>query len=373
MGDDGAVEDETIPPADGNVPGGNAPGRAWAVPGAAEQQPDADPDAPGPPPGVRPAPPGHRGWGGATGDAGNARAGGGWGPPVDGVPTAATVEPGAGAVPRVALRPMTAADILDGGFAVVKARPRRIFAITALFVVPTQLIAAYLQRNAMGGLGFADLFSEDPTVFNEQAANDPTADLLASLLVAVIPAIALVCVAAALAHLVSQWIMGRDAPAGELLGVIGRNWWALVASFVVVKVIEAAGLLGCYIGLAFLMALFVPVAPIIGVEGGGGMEAVKRSTRLTRARYMPTLGIALLVAVVSSLLGNALSALPQALAGWIGFDRAWPLLALGAILAQIVVLPFVAATAVLQYFDLRVRTEGLDLEMTAIDLFDRAA
>ncbi|HEX5945787.1 MAG TPA: hypothetical protein VFY82_05890 [Acidimicrobiales bacterium] len=273
----------------------------------------------------------------------------------------------------MALRPMTAADILDGGFAVVKARPRRILAITALFVVPTQLIAAYLQRNAMGGLGFADFFSEDPTVFNEQAANDPTADLFASLLVAVIPAIALVCVAAALAHLVSQWIMGRDAPAGELLGVIGRNWWALVASFVVVKVVEAAGLLGCYIGLAFLMALFVPVAPIIGVEGGGGIEAVKRSMRLTRARYMPTLGIALLVFIVSTLLSNALSALPQALAGWIGFDRAWPLLGLGAILAQIVVLPFVAATAVLQYFDLRVRTEGLDLEMTAIDLLDRAA
>ncbi len=371
MGDDGAVEDETIPPSDGNVPGGNAPGRAWAVPGAAEQQPDAEAGAPGPPPGVRPAPPGQGGWG-APGGAGDARAGG-WGAPTDGVPRAATVEPRAGAVPHVALRPMTAADILDGGFAVVKARPRRILAITALFVVPTQLIAAYLQRNAMGGLGFADFFSEDPTVFNEQAANDPTADLLASLLVAVIPAIALVCVAAALGHLVSQWIMGRDAPAGELLGVIGRNWWALVASFVVVKVVEAAGLLGCYIGLAFLMALFVPVAPIIGVEGGGGMEAVKRSTRLTRARYMPTLGIALLVAVVSSLLANALSALPQALAGWIGFDRAWPLLALGAILAQIVVLPFVAATAVLQYFDLRVRTEGLDLEMTAIDLLDRAA
>ena len=370
MGDDGAVEDETIPSTGGAVPGGNAPGRAWAVPGAAEQQPVADADAPVAPSDGRPAPPGQgSGWGGPAGPAASTT---GWGSPVDRAPTAA-VEPGGGAVPHVALRPMTAADILDSGFAVVKARPRRILAITALFVVPTQLIAAYLQRNAMGGLGFADLFSEDPTVFNEQAANDPTADLLASLLVAVIPAIALVCVAAALGHLVSQWIMGRDAPAGEMLGVIGRNWWALVASFVVVKVIEAAGLLGCYIGLAFLMALFVPVAPIIGVEGGGGIEAVKRSMRLTRARYMPTLGIALLVAIVSSLLGNALSALPQALAGWIGFDRAWPLLALGAILAQIVVLPFVAATAVLQYFDLRVRTEGLDLEMTAIDLLDRAA
>lgn len=362
MGDDGAVEDETIPP-NGEAAGGNPAGRAWAVPGAAEQQPVADadtPGAPGPPVVGRPAPPGRSGTSG-------------WGPPTDAVPGAAAVEQAAGAVPHVALRPMTAADILDGGFAVLKARPRRILGITALFVVPTQLLSAYLQRNAMGGFGFADFLSEDPTVFNEQASSDPTADLIASLLVAIIPAVALVCVGAALAHLVSQWIMGRDAPGGELLGVIGRNWWALLGSFVVVKLAEGASLFACYIGLVFVMALFVPVAPIIGVEGGGGIEAVKRSVRLTRARYMPTVGIALLVFIVSTLLGNALSALPQALAGWIGFDRAWPLLALGAILAQIVVLPFVAATAVLQYFDLRVRTEGLDLEMTAIDLFDRAA
>ena len=65
--------------------------------------------------------------------------------------------------------------------------------------------------------------------------------------------------------------------------------------------------------------------------------------------------------------------LPQALAAWVGFEDGWPLLAVGSIIAQIVVLPFVASATVLLYFDLRVRTEGLDLEMTAIDVFDRAA
>src|ERR687894_1158475 len=321
MGDDGAVEDETIPSTGGTGPGGDAAARGWAVPGAAEQQPVADTGAP------------VDGRAGRPGRADASGAGGGWGAPTDERPGTPMVGPGAGAVPDVVLRPMTAADILDGGFAVLKARPRRILAVTALFVVPTQLVAAFLRRDAMGGFGFAELFSEDPTVLNEQAG-DPTADMLAGLLVSVIPAIALVCVAAAIGHLVSQWIMGRDAPAGEMLGVIGRRWLALLGSFVVVKLAEGVGVFGCYIGIVFIMALFV--------------------------------------AIVSTLLGNALSALPQAVAGWIGYDEAWPLLALGAILAQIVVLPFVAATAVLQYFDLRVRTEGLDLEMSAIDLFDRA-
>jgi hypothetical protein len=267
---------------------------------------------------------------------------------------------------------MTAADILDGGFAVVKARPRRILAITAGFVVPTHLLAAFLQRDTSGGLGVADFLTEDPTVLNEQANSDPTGDLLAGLLLTVIPAVALVCVAAAVAHLVSQWTMGRDAPAGEMLAVVGRRWWALLASFVIVKLAEGAGLFGCYVGTVFIMALFVPVAPIVGVEGGGPVEVVKRSVRLTRSRYFPTLGIALLMGLVGWLLGNALSALPQALAAWVGMDDGWPLLALGSIAAQIVVLPFVASATVLLYLDLRVRTEGLDIEMSAIDVFDRA-
>ena len=38
-----------------------------------------------------------------------------------------------------------------------------------------------------------------------------------------------------------------------------------------------------------------------------------------------------------------------------------------------IVLPFIAAATVLVYFDLRVRNEGFDLEMTAIDVLDRAA
>ena len=36
-------------------------------------------------------------------------------------------------------------------------------------------------------------------------------------------------------------------------------------------------------------------------------------------------------------------------------------------------MPFVAAATVLLYFDLRVRTEGLDIEMAAGRVFDRAA
>jgi hypothetical protein len=360
VGDDGAVEDDiTRPPGDVGLGGGvgatigptsaagDGPAASpWAAPGSAADQPATAP--------IEDAPPAAA-------------------PPARGRVVAAA-GPGAGTtdtVPAVTLRPMTVADILDGGFAVVKARPRRILGLTAAFVVPTQLIVALLQRDALEGAGIVEFFSSDPTVTDEQVSGgDLAAQYLALAIGVVVPAIALVCVAAAIGHLVGQWVMGRDAPAGEMAGVIGRRWWPLLGSFVVVKLAEVGSLLACYLGLLFVMPLFVAVAPVIGVEGGRGMDAVRRSVRLVRARYFPVMGIAVLMAIVSTLLSYALSAVPEAIVAWDG--DWWPLLAVGGIASEIVVLPFVAAATVLLYFDLRVRTEGLDIEMAAGRVFDGA-
>ena len=155
--------------------------------------------------------------------------------------------------------------------------------------------------------------------------------------------------------------------------MVGRRAWPLLASFVLVKLAELGGAFACYLGIPFVMTLFLVVAPVIAVEGEGPVGAMGRSVRLVRPRYFPSMGIALLMALVSTLLGFALSALPQALAAWIGLERGWPLLALGGIASELIVLPFVAASTVLLYLDLRVRTEGFDIEMAAMDVLDRTA
>jgi hypothetical protein len=158
-----------------------------------------------------------------------------------------------------------------------------------------------------------------------------------------------------------------------MLGIVGRRWWALLGSFVVVHLAEIAGGFACYIGTLFVLPLFVPVAPIIGTEGASVGEALRRSVRLVRARYFPVMGVAVLMGVVSALLGLALASLPQAIAVSLDTESAWPLVALGNIVSQVVTTPFVAAATVLLYLDLRVRTEGLDIELAAREVLDRAA
>jgi hypothetical protein len=325
--------------------GSRVTGGGWAVPGSAAEQP-APVDAVAAPPEGRVVRPGDGG-----------------GPPAGGA-----------AVPAVSLRPMTAADVLDGGFAVLKARPRRIFGLAAAMIAPTHLGLFALQQAVLGSTDLEVFeFLADPTVANEDVSGGELANqyLMAGLDI-VVGGLVLVVLAAAIGHLVGQWLMGRDAPAGEMASVAARRWWPLLGSFVVVKAAELGGVLACYIGLLFVMPLFVAVAPVVAVEGGGAWRAVVRSVRLVRARYFPVMGVALLMALVAELLYLALSALPQALALWIGGAAAWVMVAVGSIAAAIVVVPFVAAATVLLYFDVRVRTEGLDLEMSAADLFDRA-
>jgi hypothetical protein len=275
-------------------------------------------------------------------------------------------------VPELALHPMTVADILDGAFSIVKARPARIFGITALFVVPVHLIAAFLQRNTLGGVGVFDLLeTEDPVVVAD-ANRTGGGEVLASILVWVVPALALTFVAAAIARLVGAWSAGHDMAAGDLLRTVGRKSWTLLAAFVVVHVAEAVSLLGCYIGIVFVMPLFAVTAPVVGAEGLGPMQAVRRAVNLASRRYWPVLGVSWLIGITAFLLANALGGLPQFLVAWFGTELAWPLLAAGNILGAIISTPFVAAATVLLYLDLRIRTEGLDLEMSARELLDGA-
>ena len=335
---------------------GDVPGPGWAAPGA-----PAEPDGPG-----------------------SSRVPGTWPPVDDGEPAAsgrARLVSATGVlggadrpegVPQVALRPMTLADILDGGFSIIKARPRRILTLTAALVIPVQIVAAVSSRDLGGGLFSSDVWVNDQTSTTGDTTTSSlnTLGLIAAL---ILPSIALVCIAAAIAHLVMGWSVGHDASGREMIGAVGHSWWPLLATFVIVHLAEIAGGFLCYLGAFAVMALFVVVAPVIGAEKASTGEALRRSIALVRPRFWPVLGTAVLMGIVSATLGNVLSFLPQGIVLAIGMESGWPVAALGSIIGQVVTTPFVAAATTLLYLDLRVRTEGIDIELAARRAIDRVA
>jgi hypothetical protein len=59
---------------------------------------------------------------------------------------------------------------------------------------------------------------------------------------------------------------------------------------------------------------------------------------------------------------------PTVLALLVGLHWGWLLLALGSSMTALIVTPVAGLTATLLYFDARIRTEGLDLEVIAAGL-----
>jgi hypothetical protein len=118
----------------------------------------------------------------------------------------------------------------------------------------------------------------------------------------------------------------------------------------------------------FVMPLFLVTAPAIVIERLGPWKGVRRSWQLTRVRYSAILGAAILIAIVSTVLTVALSGLSLAFS-FFSFGWIIDVVCRGA--SSLVTEPFVAAAATLVYFDLRIRAEGLDLELDIAEHFNR--
>jgi hypothetical protein len=272
-------------------------------------------------------------------------------------------------LPRLA--PMTASDILDGGFAILKRAPATIIGLTAAFVVPIQAMGAWLNRGSEG-LDLDDLLAQSDTSF--QIGDTSATNGAAAVVLQAGPMIALVFVAAALARLVSAWHVGHDLTLQQLLrGSVTRAWPLLVA-WVLVHLLELVSVIGLGILPLAVMTWFLVTAPVIGAEGLGPIKAMRRSARLVNRRFWAVLGLALLSVLVEWLFETAIGLLPTLLSLVVGTDGiGWVLPAAITIFTQLITMPVVAGITVLIYLDLRVRTEGLDLELDAIEAFPAAA
>lgn len=304
----------------------------------------------------------------------------------------ATPARGRGPLP---LHPMTLPDILDGAFKLLRANARTVLTITAVFVVPIQVVSAFLQRDLFGGQSFTDFVSDPSTADATDATN--AGDVAATLVALAATVLVLPFVAGAVSRVVAASYLGQAVEAGEALRAAGRRWWSLVASWILVHLLEAlvwvvavvvavamiaAGVEGwpALVGLGLLalaglpwmvvaMAWCVAVAPAIVVEDLGPVAGVRRSIGLLKPRTWATVAVALVGGFLASILGQVLGVVPQTIGLGIGGDRGgWVLLAIGGVLTSIVTTPLVAIISTLVYFDARIRQEGFDLEMMAADM-----
>jgi hypothetical protein len=266
------------------------------------------------------------------------------------------------------MHPMTFGDILDGAFKLLKANFFTLILVTAVFLVPLSMFSAWTTRN-IASPGILE-------VLNNPAAAPATNPLAgfnwaASFLSVLVSLLITPLVAGVVSRVVASSYLGTQLTAGEALSGTVRHFPALLVSFLLVHLCELVGLAACLVGAVFLMPLFLVTSPAIVAENMGpyrGMiRGITRSVELTTSRYWPVLGIGVLSGLVAELLESIVSFPLSALVALFG-SMPWPIAGFVTLLPILLTTPLVTIVAVLVYFDLRIRREGLDLQMLAAGL-----
>jgi hypothetical protein len=259
-------------------------------------------------------------------------------------------------------RPLTLLGIADGAFALMRARPRTVAGIVAAFVLPSQFLTVWLQREALSALSF-DNFDTATGTFEGDAgefgvfAGGPVA--------IAVPLIVLPFIGVALTHLVLGWREGEDRSISQCLLFTLRRAHLILAALVVSKIVQ---------GLTLLIAtpITMIVAPVLAAEGTGPMQSLRRANQLARPRFGNLVGLLFLLLLINALLNSALTTLPVIGAlflsdwGWVAF------FALSLVSTSVLNVLSVGAS-ILAYLDLRNRVEGADLQRRVESLAEATA
>ena len=309
------------------------------------------------------------------------------------------------AAPRpgiIPLRPLSLGELLDGAFRAIRTNPKVMFGLSAAVVTFTALVQLAITWTFFRNLESLVIQSTSTRTSDLEAIDALLGDLASQLAVAggaqTISAIVTTILSGLLIISVSQSVLGRKASLaevwssaqGRILRLLGLSllvviivaaplvpWAAALAIAIAtdqVGIAVAVGLLGgiaVLIAMAFLVTKTVLATPALMLERSGILTALRRGWSLTSGTFWRVLGTylltTLLVAVVSGAISGSVSVIWQFTAA----DPATVLFStpylIASTIAQIaaaaLTTPFTAAVVALLYIDVRMRTEGLDLEL----------
>jgi hypothetical protein len=344
----------------------------WAGPYGGAGQPGAPPP-PGLPPGQPP------GWGP-----------GGW----------QQARPKPGIIP---LRPISLLEIYDGAFQALRTNPRTMIGVSAVVIAITTLISAVPQ--AFGLVAFSRALLRDPGAAGaspQEIATGVTGLASGFIIPAVIEWLAVTVVTGLLIVAVSAAVLGRRTPPG----VLWQRTRGRVAALIGVAVLVPLAILAVVIaftlpGTLLLIAgatpagvvllvlgvlATVPVAILLGVRWSMAPPAllleelpvvasIGRSWRLVRGSFWRVFGILVLTGILVSIASSVITFPLVAISALLDVGNEVPYSNFAITLAQLAIrgvativsgaifYPFQASVTALLYIDLRMRREGLDVEL----------
>lgn len=265
------------------------------------------------------------------------------------------------------LRPLGVGEILDASLKVCFRHAKPLFLSVLVVIIPVQIIAAIILASTVDDAALLDPFADTSGVDDDDAGAYIAGQLSTVLLTAVS---GLLATGACFRAVATAWLGG--APDWrESLRFAARYLGPLILVGLLYGLGVGLGTIACIVPGVYLFVAWAVAYPALLVEDVRGTKALGRSLELVKGRFWPALGL-LVVAYLLTGFIQAILGISVALFALVGDSLAFLILVttLVNVVAYSITTPFQAAVTTLLYFDLRVRNEGLDLEILAGRLGD---
>jgi hypothetical protein len=276
----------------------------------------------------------------------------------------------------IPLRPLNLGEILDGAITAIRRYPVLILGVSAVVAV----IAAGLNLVASLVL-LPDLqrVSNLGPSATPQEVTDATLGLLSTFFATVGVALIIALLARAflsgfLTVVMGKAVLGRPVTFAEAMKDITPRLLPLLGLTLLYSLIVVVGAVLCILPGIWLGVMFSLATPALLLERGTIRQALSRSWKLVSGSFWRVFGILLLAgligAVINAIIGipfnlgsGAFSALTNPGQPVTPSTGALVLQAIGSVIGETITAPFVALVTVLIYIDLRMRKEGMDIEL----------
>lgn len=377
------------------------PGAGSSATSGAGSYPGATPGYPGGYPGAASYP------GSGSYPSGGAYPGAGYGPGSNGAANFYVYKPGI-----IPLRPLSIGDIYQGAFAAIKTNVRTMFGFTTAllgvaivisiginYLIINLVLPSYINTNSP----YASVFGSVFTTFSQLGGT-----LLQNLATVLLSGLIVVAV--------SRSVLGRVASSKEVwertkskfLPLIGLNIITSIISglMMIIGIVVFFVLLASVastaktdreflqdlgvslVGLLILMVIsalvssyllyikFSVAPPAMVLENLGVFASIGRSWSLTRGNFWRLFGINILTTIITSMVAGIFVGIADALGAIFivvgssspedmlaSLNTTYILIMVMSTIAQLLILPFTSSVNALLYIDLRMRKEGLDVEL----------
>ncbi len=252
-------------------------------------------------------------------------------------------------------------------FKIYRRHAPALFRIVLFVVLPLQVLGAIVFLSTVDDpdavTGFGEINSSSDTEAAGAVIGTVVVNLLGGLAALLATAACMKAVADAYLRTEPDWKESLRAARSRFGSLV---WLSVLYLLLLIPAFLALIIPAIWLGIAWALSY-----PVLMLEGTRGRKALGRSFRLVKGRWWPTFGVVVLSFMIAGVLQffvlgimsvALLFGVEESLLGTVVVN------AVGTTVAGVIATPFQAAATALVYFDLRVRKEGLDIELLARDV-----